>query len=127
MLRIRWLLACQGAWWCRCRGSSCSPACQQTWHGSYTPDCITFTPAILESCSLVLHLQWDMLDITRGLAGWRLVAASTPECPADGVSPTAAVLAFQLASGLARLTVTLRPADAGAGAAVAQAVLPVLT
>ena len=72
----------------------------------------------------MLHLQWDMLDITRGLAGWRLVAASTPECPADGVSPTAAVLAFQLASGLARLTVTLRPAE---GAAVAQAVLPVLT
>lgn len=57
-----------------------------------------------------------MLDITRGLAGWRLVAASTPESPAGGETPTAAVLAFQLAGGLARLTVTLRPAGAAEGA-----------
>jgi hypothetical protein len=70
---------------------------------------------------MLMRLQWDMLDITRGLAGWRLVAASTPECPPDSDSPDAAVLAFQLAGGLAQLTLTLCPADAGEGAAVAQA------
>jgi hypothetical protein len=57
-----------------------------------------------------------MLDITRGLAGWRLMAASTLDTPADSGSPVAAVLAFQLAGGLAKLTLTLHPAGSSEGA-----------
>jgi hypothetical protein len=64
---------------------------------------------------LLSQLQWDMLEITRGLAGWRLVAASTPQSPPDGDAPSAAVLAFQLAGGLAKLTLTLRPAGGDEG------------
>lgn len=51
-------------------------------------------------------MQWDLLDITCGLAGWRMTSAD----PVDDTEPAAGcAMSFRLAGGLARLSVTLRP------------------
>lgn len=54
-----------------------------------------------------------MLDITCGLAGWRLAAAAPLESPDDSAGSGGARLTFRLAGGLAQLTLLLRaPGDA---------------
>lgn len=58
-------------------------------------------------------LQWDVLDITCGLAGWRLVSAAAQDSPDGGEG---AQLSFRLAGSLATLSATLWPADSAEGA-----------